>query len=171
MILVCRSRSPAWVSVYGNVSMVMGSLVQVCAPLVKFFVVFRRTFRVFKQKTKRNLARARHSLSIPSESVSKKGYKRQDKTHHTHSSDLRLDCCPVPPKTYIFNLLFICTKFLYGVWCVYIVVRGTNYRSPAGTRVQFGKNWKKQPLNSFNALGYQVHGHLLRPPTLQPHLD
>ena len=123
----------------------MGSLVQVCAPLVKFFFFDEPNFSGFKQKTKRNLARARHSLSIPSESVSKKGYKRQDKTHHTHSSDLRLDCCPVPPKTYIFNLLFICTKFLYGIWygrCVrYIVVPITGPRRVPGYNLEkIGKN-------------------------------
>ena len=61
---------------------------------------------------------------------------------------------------------------VYRMVCVYgtFVVPITGPRR-VGTRVQFGKNWKKQPLNSFNALGYQVHGHLLRPPTLQPHLD
>ena len=115
--------------------MEMGSLVQVCAPLVKFFVVFRRTFQGFKQK---GTSPARHKLSTCNICL-KKGYKRQDKTHHTHSSDLRLDCCPVPPKTYIFNLLFICTKFLYGVWCIHC---GTWYQLqvPGGYP---GTIWKK----------------------------
>ena len=97
---------------------------------------FRRTFRVSNKKQKGTSPAPGIRCLI---SVSKKGYKRQDKTHHTHSSDLRLDCCPVPPKTYIFNLLFICTKFLYGVWCRHC---GTWYQLqvPGGYP---GTIWKK----------------------------